>query len=53
MTPNILNNPFVHVAVTAVLFALSSFITSGNPVLTLTVGSIAKGLYTWLASYAN
>jgi hypothetical protein len=53
MSSNVLNNPFVHIVVTAVLFALSWFITSGNPVLTLTVGSIAKGVYTWLASYAD
>ncbi len=53
MSSNILNNPIVHIVVTAVLFALSWFITSGNPVLTLTLGSLAKGAYTWLASYAN
>jgi hypothetical protein len=53
MNTNILNNPIVHILVTAVLFALSWFVTSGNPVLTLTVGSLAKGAYTWLASYAD
>jgi hypothetical protein len=39
--------------VTAVPFVLSWFATSGDPYATLTLGSIAKGAYTWLASYAD
>jgi hypothetical protein len=50
---NIFNSPIVHGLVAAGLFALGWFLTSGNPILTLTIGAVLKMLYSWLANYAD
>jgi|HubBroStandDraft_5_1064220.scaffolds.fasta_scaffold440656_2 hypothetical protein len=53
MNSNILNNPIIHGIVAFLVFGLGWFISSGNPLLTLTIGAVLKSLYTWAASYAN
>jgi uncharacterized membrane protein (DUF106 family) len=42
------NNPIVHGIAAALAMALGWFVTSGNPILTVTIGAILKGIYIYL-----
>jgi hypothetical protein len=49
----VMDTGFAHTAALALSFALGWFLSSGNPILTVTVGSILKMLYTDLVTWAN
>ena len=48
-----LNTGYAHTAALALSVLLGYFLSSGEPVLTLTVGAIGKLLYTDLVDFAN
>jgi hypothetical protein len=47
-----LNNPIVHGIVAVIAMVIGWFLTSGNPVLTLTIGGVLKVVYTYLVQAA-
>ena len=49
----VLNTGYAHTAALGVSLVLGWFLSSGEPVLTLTVGGILKILYSDLVSFAN
>jgi hypothetical protein len=49
----VMDTGFAHTAALALSFALGWFLSSGNSILTVTVGSILKMPYTDLVTWAN
>lgn len=45
---DILNNPILHGIATFVAVGIGWFITSGNPILSLTIGAVLKAVYSYL-----